>query len=137
MCSQNKGKIAKGHTFLITITENWGFSFRRNCLWLEFNWWNDWGYKRIKMERWKHIKNLISRVNHVLSMLVNLSLAIRFGPSLSSIEQISWYSRKVYQPILADWLPLWLQGMISSSFFVSNIFYWIIQKDQKQVLTTY
>ena len=30
--SQNTGKIAKGHTFLITITENWGFSFCRNCL---------------------------------------------------------------------------------------------------------
>ena len=27
-------------TFLITITENGGFSFSRNCLWLEFNYWN-------------------------------------------------------------------------------------------------
>ena len=29
-------------------------------------------------------QKLISRVNHVLSMLVNLSLAIRCGPSLRS-----------------------------------------------------
>ena len=28
--------------------------------------------------------NLISRVNHVLSILVNLSLAIRYGPALRS-----------------------------------------------------
>ena len=35
MCSQNTGKIAKRHTFLITITENSGFSFRRNCLSIE------------------------------------------------------------------------------------------------------
>ena len=54
MCSQNTGKIAKGYTFLITITENWGISFSRNCLWLEFNCWNDWGYKRILRNRWKH-----------------------------------------------------------------------------------
>ena len=32
----------------------------------------------------RYTKNLISRVNHVLSMLVNLSLAIRYGPSLHS-----------------------------------------------------
>ena len=30
----------------------------------------------------RYTKNLISRVNHVLSMLVNLSLAIQYGPSL-------------------------------------------------------
>ena len=35
MCSQNTGKVAKRHTFLITITENSGFSFRRNCLSIE------------------------------------------------------------------------------------------------------
>ena len=29
-------------------------------------------------------KNLISRVNHVLGVLVNLSLAIRYDPSLRS-----------------------------------------------------
>ena len=32
----------------------------------------------------RYTKNLISRVNHELSMLVNLSLAIRYGPSLCS-----------------------------------------------------
>ena len=37
MCSQNTGKIVKGNTFLITFTENSGFSFRRNCVSLEFD----------------------------------------------------------------------------------------------------
>ena len=32
----------------------------------------------------RNTKNLISGVNHVLSMLVNLSLAIRYGPSFRS-----------------------------------------------------
>ena len=36
MCSQNTGKIAKGHAFLITITENWGFTLRGNYLRLGF-----------------------------------------------------------------------------------------------------
>ena len=54
MCYPNTGKITNGHTFLITITENLGFSFRGNCLWLEFNWWNDWGYKKILRNRGKH-----------------------------------------------------------------------------------
>ena len=37
MCSQKTGKIAKGYTFLITDRVHSGFSFRRNCLALEFN----------------------------------------------------------------------------------------------------
>ena len=53
MCSQITGKIANWHTFLITITQHKGFSFRRNCLWLDLIWWNDWGYKRILRNRWK------------------------------------------------------------------------------------
>ena len=64
-------------SFLITITENSWFSFRRNCLSLEFHWWNDWGYKR-------KTAHSIFRVNHVLSMFVNLSLANRYRPLLCS-----------------------------------------------------
>ena len=37
MCSQNTGKTAEGNTFLITSKDNAGFTFRRNCLALEFN----------------------------------------------------------------------------------------------------
>ena len=47
MCYQNTVKIGKGYTILITITENFGFSVRRYYLSFEFNWWNDWGLKRI------------------------------------------------------------------------------------------
>ena len=43
-------------------------------------------------------KNSITIVNPVLNMLVNLSLAIQYGPRFAR-EQITWCSWKVYQPI--------------------------------------
>ena len=52
--------LAYSVKILIAKTENWGFSFRGNCLWLEFNWWNDKGIKEFLKNRWKHKKIIFS-----------------------------------------------------------------------------
>ena len=82
-CVLKTGKIAKGHSFPITMTENWDLASKQiacnSNLIDEIT-----GVIKEFLEIDRYTKNLISRVNHVLSMLVNLSLAIGYGPSLRS-----------------------------------------------------
>ena len=100
------------HTFLITIAEISGFSFRRNCLSLEFNWWNDWGYKRIKRNTYIEIQRFNFWCEPCTKYVVKLlNMVPRFAQ-----DQISLCSWKICQPILIDQSDLMRHTLTESLF---------------------
>ena len=83
MCSQNICKIANGLSF-ITNTEKFGISLQKKLPVISNEFDEIIGFIKEFKEIDRKTKNLIYRVNHVLRMLVNLSLTIRYCPSLRS-----------------------------------------------------